>query len=126
MALARATLILLVFLFMLGCGGEAATVPTPTATTTSPPTPTATTTSPPTPAPTAAMSSYPKLITDGFIEGCIASAVGRASGVGREACECGIAWFEDNVPFDDFLTYGPNSDQGREWLESSQEACGAG
>ena len=110
MALARATLILLVFLFMLGCGGEAATVPTPTATTTSPPTP----------APTAAMSSYPKLIADGFIEGCI------ASGVGREACECGIAWFEDNVPFDDFLTYGPNSDQGREWLEASQEACGAG
>ena len=101
------TLILLVLLSMLGCGGEAATVPAPPAT--------------PTPAPTAATSSYPKLITDSFIEGCMAG-----SGAGREACECGIAWFEDNVPFDDFLTYGPNSDQGREWLEASQETCGAG
>lgn len=87
--------------------------PTPAPT----PTPTPTLIPSPTPTPAPAGEDYPDWFVDPFIDSCV------NAGAPRDGCICGIEWLQDNVSFEDFMTYGPMSEQGQAWREESYKVC---
>ena len=98
------SLLVVTLTLVLACGGE---TPLPTAT------------SGPTPAPGDPFPhpQYPNHIRDNWIIGCV------SSGASEAYCRCGIAWLENTVPIDSFLTHGPMSKERQAWLLELGDAC---
>ncbi len=103
MKTAAAVLLCLLTVGLMACGGGS----TETTTATSTPATTPATTEPTDTASTGGGDSegYPPEAKDSFLSACTASAA-------QEQCECALSYLEENVPIDELVQAGLESDKG--------------